>query len=290
VQRMLFWYTPQILRFHNETALVLGELCKIVEKQSDSIGDAQKEITAQRREREFESRPGTGTSDLARSPASFDFSLQDYFRGPETDTSEKLKGWLDAIEGEGLSGRRLDGPWLDIGCGRGEWLSLASQRGYDISGVDSSPVSVGYCKSKGARVSHADAIGYLRGLADNSLAVATAFHVVEHLKMDTLATLIALAAQKLRPDGILAIETPDPANLLMSSHHFWNDPTHERPIPRALMEYVFQHFGFSVLRRLRLNPFPPEERLSHTEFEPVRRVDELLYGPRDYGLIGRRES
>jgi O-antigen chain-terminating methyltransferase len=107
--------------------------------------------------------------------------------------------------------------------------------------------------------------------------------------MDTLEAVVAAAALKLRRGGILVIETPDPANILMASHHFWNDPTHQRPIPQALMEFIFQYFGFAVVRRLALNPFPPEDQLTCTEIEPVGKVNELLYGPRDYGLLGRRE-
>jgi SAM-dependent methyltransferase len=288
VRRMLFWYTPQILRFHNETALVLGELCKTVEKQAELIAELRKEVRLQRRERGFASRAETPAAEaILPTPTAFDFALQDFFRGSEDETAGKLRKWLDAVEAQGSS--RLNGPWLDIGCGRGEWLSLASKRGYDVAGVDASPIAVSLCQSKGLRAVQADALSYLQGLADNSLSVVTAFHVVEHLTIGSLTSMVALAARKLRPGGILAIETPDPGNLAMASHHFWNDPTHQRPIPSPLLEFILQYFGFAVAERFRLNPFPPEERLSCTQFEPLRRIDDLIYGPRDYGLLARRD-
>jgi len=291
VQRMLFWYTPQILRFHNETALVLGELCRTVEKQANLIGEVRKQMKGLRRELEFETLRGSQpVGEIAARPAAFDFSLQDHFRGPEEDTAGKLRQWLAMIEGLDPAGHSLNGPWLDVGCGRGEWISLACERGYDITGIDSSPISVNHCQAKNLRVSRAEAHHHLLGIDDGSLTVVTAFQVVEHLTMDALSSFVALSAQKLRPGGLLVVETPDPANLLMASHYFWNDPTHQRPIPLALMEFIFQYFGFTVVKRVRLNPFPPEEQMAYAEIEPVRRINELLYGPRDYGLIGRREQ
>src|SRR5438067_79376 len=33
VRRMLFWYTPQIHQFHNSTAMVMQNVCSVMEKQ-----------------------------------------------------------------------------------------------------------------------------------------------------------------------------------------------------------------------------------------------------------------
>jgi SAM-dependent methyltransferase len=292
VQRMLFWYTPQILRFHNETAHVLGELCKVAGKQAEAIAEIQKEIHALHREFGMAALAGASPSepaDATRHSASFEFCLQDHFRGSERDTAEKLRAWLNALE-DALPAGFTSGRWLDIGCGRGEWLAMAAAREHDVIGIDASPLSIAHCSAGNLHAEQADAVRYLQSQEDGSLAVITAFHIVEHMKMGYLQVLLALAARKLAPGGILAVETPDPANLLMASHHFWNDPTHQRPIPMALLEFMFRYFGLGVVRRLHLNPFPQDEHLIYTEIDPVRRVDELLYGTRDYGLIGRRES
>ncbi len=100
--------------------------------------------------------------------------------------------------------------------------------------------------------------------------------------------MLALIFQKLRPGGLIAIETPNPANLLMASHYFWNDPTHVRPLPEALLTFMLQYAGFSIARRAGMNPFPSQNHFSWTELDVVRQLDNLLYGARDYGVLGRK--
>jgi len=289
VQRMLFWYTPQILRFHNESAKTIGAMTALIERQSEMIAVLQKEMKALRAASVMASVPATQPVLSERQPvaASFEFSVQDRFRGSELDTSEKLLGWFEAIT-DAAGPADLSRRWLDLGCGRGEWLSIVARHGHAATGIDANPVAVAHCNESGWNAECAGAMEYLSAISDESLAVVTAFHVLEHLPMDYLRSLLPLIACKLQPGGILAIETPDPANLLMSSRDFWKDPTHHRPIPVELMELLFEHSGFEVVRRLHLNPAPPEEHLPFTEIEPVRRVDDLLYGCRDYGLIGRK--
>src|SRR5208282_4150412 len=124
------------------------------------------------------------------------------------------------------------------GCGRGEWLEAATRAGYQAVGVDSNPNALTRCREKGLNVEETDALGYLRYTRAESLAVVTAFHAVEHWPMGYFLALIAETVRALKPDGLLIIETPNPANLWMGSCNFWNDPTHCRPIPPALLEFV----------------------------------------------------
>jgi SAM-dependent methyltransferase len=293
VQRMLFWYTPQILKFQNEVTSLLSASCDLIGRQSESIDMLQKEVAALRSKPSeilFETQSVAANRAPAMSlPASFEFALQDHFRGSEETTAEKLGAWLAAIT-DAIKPRGSLGPWLDIGCGRGEWLAMASSAGHQVTGIDSNRVSIDYCRARNRRAERAEALEYLAGVPDGSLAVVTAFHVAEHLPADGLPALIASVSRKLKPGGLFAVETPDPANLLMGSHFFWNDPTHQRPIPLALMEFIFRYSGLDVIQRLHLNPFPPEEHLPYTEVDLIQRVDSQLYGPRDYGLIGRREE
>jgi O-antigen chain-terminating methyltransferase len=198
---------------------------------------------------------------------------------------KKLSVWLTAIE-EHLGA--LTGRWVDIGCGRGEWLSMSSRHGHDAHGIDLNPAAVLQCRSRNLNAEVIGAIEYLERNEDGSLAVITAFHVAEHLPSGELLRFVAVAARKLQPNGLLAIETPNPANLLMGAHHFWNDPTHQRPIPEALMRFAFEYFGLKVIRRLSLSPFPAEQHLAFSEIEVVRQLDDHLYGARDYGLLGCR--
>ena len=99
------------------------------------------------------------------------------------------------------------------------------------------------------------------------------FHVVEHLPPEHLLALLPLIARKLRAGGLLAIETPNPGNLLMGSHYFWNDPTHRRPLPEALLRFMLEYTGFAVIEASGLNPFPAENHLPWTELDVVRQVE-----------------
>jgi O-antigen chain-terminating methyltransferase len=218
-------------------------------------------------------------------PPAFEFALQDRFRGSERDTRAKLEEWMGMIlEAGGNAG----GAWLDIGCGRGEWLALAAARGRSVSGIDANSVAVEHCRSHGLRAESCDALDYLRSTEDDSLGVITLFHIVEHLPAGYLLQLMPLAFQKLRAGGLIAIETPNPGNLLMGSHFFWNDPTHRRPLPEALLTFMLEYAGFGVIRRAGMNDFPPENHLPWAEIDVIRQVDSLLYNARDYGVLARK--
>src|SRR5262249_54310327 len=158
-----------------------------------------------------------------------------------------------------------DGPWLDIGCGRGEWLSAASKSGHPVRGIDSNARSAAYCRQQGFDAVHAEALEYLQDAPDESVAVISAFHVVEHVTADYLLSVFQEIARVLKPGGLLILETPDPANLLMGSHLFWRDITHNRPLPMLLLELILDYFGFRVAERLHLNPSPKTEWLPFGE-------------------------
>jgi SAM-dependent methyltransferase/predicted O-methyltransferase YrrM len=314
VQRSLFWYTPQIVRFQNEASNALDCVCNLIawqlertallEKDAQQLSGELSELSGKlstfrpqpplvRRtlaaaEHTLDHAPDhePGQEDARPLPNAFQFALQDRFRGTERETLEKLQPYLSAIEN--WVGSLPRAPWLDIGCGRGEWLEAAGKSGYGVAGIDSNPVAVAHCRAKGLNAEEADALDYLRSLQSESLAVVTAFHAVEHWPMDYFLALMQEAVRALKPDGLMIMETPNPANLLMGSFNFWKDPTHRQPIPPALLEFVYEYFGLRVVKRLDLNRSPQDDRLPYDEISVVHRLNESLYGPQDYGLIGRR--
>ncbi|MDE1714470.1 methionine biosynthesis protein MetW (plasmid) [Chromobacterium amazonense] len=58
---------------------------------------------------------------------------------------EQFGGWLAE---HGLTGRKV----LEVGCGRGEYLSLLAEAGADAYGVEHLPASVDACRQAGLRV------------------------------------------------------------------------------------------------------------------------------------------
>ena len=182
------------------------------------------------------------------------------------------------------------GIWLDIGCGRGKWLRLARDGGHEAIGVDSNTAAIQQCREDGFQATECDALEFLQSTGDESFAVVSAFHVLEHCPFEYCLNLVYQVARILKPGGVLLIETPHAGNLLMAAEQFWMDPTHHRPIPLPLMEFLFEYCGIGVVHRFEVNPRAESEHLPFRELELANRLDLLLYGPQDYAMIGRRDG
>jgi O-antigen chain-terminating methyltransferase len=153
--------------------------------------------------------------------------------------------------------------------------------------VDTNSSAILHCRELGLRVEKEDAIHFLARQAKESLGAVTAFHVLEHVPFDVTFRIVQEAARALKPGGLLVLEVPNPGNLLMGAHKFWYDPTHYRPLPARLLEFLVEYHGFSIASRLDLNPAPEEEQLPR-QLEFISRLNTHLYGPQDYGIIARR--
>jgi SAM-dependent methyltransferase len=291
MQRSLFWYTPQIRRFQEESTKALASVCQLLERQSETIEELKRELKTLGAVCSAVPLPAADCR-VAQSnsvPHHFEFAAQNHFRGPEIEVREKLTHWLDRIQ-HARAGLAAKGPWLDIGCGRGEWLALLAEAGFSACGIDSNPWSITECRGRGLQAEQADGFDYLSHQADNSLAGITAFHVIEHMPAQGLLTFLSMAHRKLRAGGLLVLETPNPENLRMGACRFWNDPTHVRPVPADFLVFSLNYYGFEVVVRVDLNPAPPAEHLPFREIDLVQRLDDQFFGPQDYGVIGRRAS
>lgn len=145
---------------------------------------------------------------------------------------------------------------LDLGCGRGEWLELASEAGFNAHGVDLDDGMLEACYERGLSVEKQDAIKALKALPDESQVAVSAFHLVEHIPFDAVQTLVKEALRVLKPAGLLIMETPNPENILVGTTNFYLDPTHQRPIPPQLLSFLPEHCGFSRTKILRLQEVP----------------------------------
>lgn len=174
---------------------------------------------------------------------------------------------------------------LDLGCGRGEWLEILREVGIEARGVDLDADAVADCTSRGLAARREDALEALRAAPDASLDLVTAFHVVEHLAFPQAQALIAEALRALRPAGLLILETPNPENLWVGSHRFYLDPTHDRPVPPELLDFLAEHAGFRRTKVMRLQE-PPE--LGGNASPSLRSV--LTEVSPDYGLVAQKDA
>ena len=95
-----------------------------------------------------------------------------------------------------------EAPALDIGCGRGEWLELLKGDGYVGQGVDRNRIMVQQCLELGLTVVEADLVQFLRNQNSNSFGAITGFHVIEHLPLKTLITLLDESLRVLNPGDL----------------------------------------------------------------------------------------
>ena len=199
-----------------------------------------------------------------------ELSFQEEYRGP----FEQIKTRLSAYLLEVLAVATAGGEVLDIGCGRGEWLELLEENGITATGVDIDPASVEQCVEKGLDARLLDGIEVMISAPANSHSVITAFHVIEHLPLESQLILISEAFRILRPGGVLLMETPNPQNLFVATHNFYLDPTHIRPMPPALLGFLTAHLGFERIESRFLDR--TETPLDRDDQSKVEILPELL--------------
>ncbi len=176
---------------------------------------------------------------------------------------------------------------MDLGCGRGEWLELLNEQGWQAEGVDINKVMVQDCVNKGLSVVQQDVISYLKQQSSDSILAVTAFHIIEHIPFASLLSLFEESIRVLKPGGLIIFETPNLENILVGSHTFYHDPTHRNPVTPTSVQFLAHYIGFCQVEIVRLHPYPEEARLPG--HDPVtERLNGHLCGPQDYAIIAHK--
>ncbi|HYV10870.1 MAG TPA: methyltransferase domain-containing protein [Pyrinomonadaceae bacterium] len=209
------------------------------------------------------------------------FSLEDVLRGTPEQIKEEVKVYLPVLQKAGINA-----DILDIACGRGEWLQVLREEGFQARGIDTNRILVQQCKELSLNVEEREALEYLGSLSDGSLNAITAFHFAEHLPLETLVRFLDEAGRTLKPGGLIILETPNPENLLVGSCNFYLDPTHKNPIPIPTMKLLVEARGFRCEEVLKLHA------VSSTKIEVkdqlTSHLNHFLYGPMNYAVIARK--
>jgi O-antigen chain-terminating methyltransferase len=208
-------------------------------------------------------------------------AFEDKHRGSHETIKERLQIYLPFINP--LKAIYPDCPALDIGCGRGEWLETLLENGFQALGVDLDDGMLQACRARDLPAVKAEALAYLKELPSDSLAVLTGFHIAEHILFDDLKELVSEAKRVLKPAGLLILETPNAENLIVGTQNFYLDPTHERPIPYMLLEFLMEFSGFERTKLLRL-----QENPGLAEFERLALMDVLAGTSPDYAMVGQK--
>ena len=218
----------------------------------------------------------------------FYLRLEERFRGSELQISERLHQYLPLLES--MQSQSLEqgtkASALDLGCGRGEWLSLLAQQQWQVAGIDLNASMVERCQQQGFDAFQQDALTCLKGLPDQSLHLISGFHIAEHIAFDELLEIIREAYRVLLPMGVLLLETPNPENLAVGAHTFYMDPSHRHPLPPQLLQFAAQEQGFAQVDIRRLNGAArPENAMAFGDH-----IEWFLETNLDYVVLAQREG
>jgi SAM-dependent methyltransferase len=224
-------------------------------------------------------------------------SFENAFRGSTEEIRARLAEYLPRFEG------RSD--ILEIGCGRGEFLDLLREHGVSARGLDVNEAMVQETRARGLDAIRADALPYLQGLPDASLGGLFAAQVVEHLQPAYLARLIETAGHKLRPGGLIVLETINPTCWVAFFESYIRDLTHVRPLHPETLQFLVRAAGFRQVEVEYRAPVPEAEKLrtlpwhlpagdatlqalvEHLNAQAAQ-LNRRLFGYQDYAVIGER--
>lgn len=176
--------------------------------------------------------------------------------------TEPVPYWRDVIRAAGISAEmrayRLDqfGHWLgqhdltgrkvlEVGCGRGEYLSLLRDAGADATGIEHLPASVAACREAGLRVTEGFIDGPDTRLADGPFDGFAILNFLEHIPAAHL-TLRGIVAN-LEPGAIGLVEVPDFDMILRMRLFAEFVPDHLYYFTRQSLKHLLEGNGLEVL-------------------------------------------
>lgn len=175
-------------------------------------------------------------------PEELYLKFEDKYRGSKETIQKRQRYYLEKIIEPDYNPEMI-GMVLDLGCGRGEWLSLLKEKGFECIGVDANAESLKCCELQGIKTVNMDMIDYLKTLPCESVKILTSFQVVEHISMNDLLELFVQIGRVMRKDGVVVIETLNPTNLQVGAASFYLDPTHRRPLHQEFLKFLAENNG-----------------------------------------------
>jgi 2-polyprenyl-3-methyl-5-hydroxy-6-metoxy-1,4-benzoquinol methylase len=216
--------------------------------------------------------------------ADFYEQLERRFRGSREQIKALQATYVERVQS--AIKRTGEKPVIDLGCGRGEWLELMRDHNIKARGIDMNERFVTECRQLGLTVDLQDAFSALAQLPDKSVAAVTAFHLIEHLPVNSQLKLALELKRVVHPGGIVILETPNPENLKVGACNFYLDPTHRNPLPPFYLQFLLDYAGFTNPEIIRLHAADAASQLPNLDNASMLELNHQLNGPMDYAVIG----
>ena len=223
----------------------------------------------------------------------FYHDFEECFRGSQDEIRSRLRKYTQVLT-EQLN-LLSDKVFVDIGCGRGEWLDILKENGVsNYIGIDINSVQIALCVEKGHKVQNTDCIKYLSTCDINSIDVITGFHIIEHLSLSALIELLESCEKVLKPGGVILLETPNSRNLQTAASYFYIDPTHKRPMHMEFSRFLLTRSGFKSISVIQSAPMSKENHLQPPIMgdnlqlweSNIDKLNSLLFSNQDYAIMG----
>jgi len=204
----------------------------------------------------------------------FYYLLENLFRGSMDDIKAGQSMYLPYVK---ESQKKSKGTYfLDMGCGRGEFLSLLLEQDIPARGVDSNGLMKELLDHQGLNFTQSDALEYLKGLKNNLLIGFSMFQVIEHLNFKYVNNIMKTAYEKISEGGIVILESVNPLCPLAMGN-FYLDPTHTNPFSSDVAKLMLEWHGFSNVRIIFSSVLPKHIRFT-----------EMAMNYLDYAVIGEK--
>lgn len=208
------------------------------------------------------------------------------FRGGHEAVKNQLQRYIPLFTGHT--------PVLDLGCGRGEFVSMLLEAGMEARGYDLSLSMLKEAQKNNLPCHQGDILEILKQSESGSIGGIFSAQVIEHIPTETLRQLVNEAFRVLRPGGILLLETVNPLSLFAYSRIFLLDTTHQSPLHPEFMRYLLKSCAFDEVEVLygdlpeqeRLELLPPAAPESAILNQNTDKLNRLLFGSSVYAVKG----
>ena len=162
------------------------------------------------------------------------YSAEYYTPWLENQRRKRIKMWKSRLETlNSFAGKK--GKLLDVGCGEGLFLELASKVSWNITGTEISPFAVKYGRVMlDLNILQGELIDI--GFPDKTFDAVTMWHVLEHTRNPII--VLREIRRIIKDDGVLIMAVPNLNN-------------------------IFSQWAYRLVKRKRMHLFDPSDRELH---------------------------